>query len=464
MQSLNVETNFLGDLDLSAFAFGFELKGGESSVVVNLTGTLGFLFRQTYTMDNNDCDDDDDSLHNKVSVAFIGNSMLYFNDFPRFFEKITHHHVVQNSCLHGGGSIASLLLEGNAMYPQFQTPNALLGHDVHGNPIYDYGACTVPQLLLGWDDRLHDPGYAQTIDQMNNQSNPCRHDWPYFEYALETFGNKHHSPCTSAHQRHSHPATSSSSVLAETATKHWDFVVINDNTRNPAQAGTRARALATLEQFYVPWFLETGATPVFLWTHAYIPAVPDPDTGVGVCGSDIVTVTDANGTTTTTTTPVRDMTGLQDVANFTSLTRVGYQAYVDLLAPYLPAHQHPRIAPVGLAFLAVHEENYEIWQKLFHCDGLHASPSGTFLQGCIIHYTLFGTMPDHDFVVRRDMSMLWKQARMMQHYWEPPNPFPDRETAEYLYKVAERVMKGYVPKSFINYQNGEVAATGAPSK
>jgi hypothetical protein len=46
----------------------------------------------------------------------------------------------------------------------------------------------------------------------------------------------------------------------------------------------------------------------------------------------------------------------------------------------------------------------------------------------------------------------------MQHAWEPPNPFPDLRTAKYLYSVAERVMKeGYVPKSFISYQNGEVA-------
>jgi hypothetical protein len=354
---------------------------------------------------HNDSFADDDSL---TSVAFLGNSMFYFNDFPRFFEEISHGTIVQNSCLHGGASISSLLIEGNAMYPLFKTRKAILGKDDKGNMIYDYGACTVQQLLLGWDDRLGDPGNAQPEKQDLNMTNPCDEDAAYLEYAIETFGGS----------------------IPKTA---WDFVLINDNTQNPARSESRAHALETLERFHVPWLLEKGATPVFLWTHAY----------------------------SVESTEVRNMTGLEDVANFTSLTRVGYQAYVDLLNLYLPAKQAPRIAPVGLAFLVVYEENYELWKKLFHCDHIHASPSGTFLQGCVIHYTLFGNMPNHDWVVRENMASLWKRARMMQHAWEPPNPFPDQATAKYLYRVAERVMKeGYIPKSFINYQDGEVAYEG----
>ena len=152
------------------------------------------------------------------------------------------------------------------------------------------------------------------------------------------------------------------------------------------------------------------------------------------------------------------MTGLEDIANFTSLTGVGYRAYVDLLTTYLPVEQTPRIAPVGLAFLVVHEENYKLWTQLFHCDNLHASPSGSFLQGCIVYYTIFGEMPNKNVVLRHNMASLWSRARMMQHAWEPANPFPDLITATYLYRVAERVMvEGYIPKSYINYTNGEVA-------
>jgi hypothetical protein len=347
----------------------------------------------------------DDSL---TSVAFLGNSMFYFNDFPRFLEEISQGTIVQNSCLHGDASISSLLVEGNAMFPQFKTRKAILGKDDEGNTIYDYGACTVPQLLLGWDDRLGDPGYAQPELDLNN-TNPCREDAAYLEYAIETFG---------AYNVSSIPKTA------------WNFVVINDNTRNPAKSMTRARELQTLERFYVPWLLKTGATPVFLWTHAY----------------------------SIESSEKRNMTGLEDVANFTSLTRVGYQAYVDVLNLYLSANQTPRIAPVGLAFLVVYEENYELWKTLFHCDHVHASPSGTFLQGCVIYYALFGKMPSQDWILRENMASLWKRARMMQHAWEPPNPFPDQATAKYLYRVAERVMiEGHMPKSFINYQNGEVA-------
>jgi hypothetical protein len=197
-----------------------------------------------------------------------------------------------------------------------------------------------------------------------------------------------------------------------------------------------------LERFYVPWLLETGSTPVFLWTHAYSPKY-----------SCKVQYLD--------TTYLRNMTGLglEDIANFTSLTQVGYQTYVDLLTSYLPSMQAPRIAPVWLVFLVVHEENHKLWKTLFHCDNLHASPSGSFLQGCIIiYYTLFGTMPNKNVVLRLNMASLWKRARMMQHAWEPPNPFPDLATATYLYRVAERIMlEGHVQKSFINYENGEVA-------
>jgi hypothetical protein len=157
------------------------------------------------------------------------------------------------------------------------------------------------------------------------------------------------------------------------------------------------------------------------------------------------------------------MSGLEDVAIFTSLTHVGIRAYVDLLGSHLPPAQHPRIAPVGLAFLVVYEEDIELWKTLFHCDNLHASPSGSFLQGCVVHHALFGAMPDRRVALGdggdadATIASLWKRARMMQHAWEPPNPLPDADTAEYLYRVAERVtMEGHVPKSFINYQNGEM--------
>lgn len=341
--------------------------------------------------------------------------MFYFNDFPRFLEEMSGYQITQDSCLHGGANIASLLMEGNGMYPQFETNTSVVG-TYHNQTVYDYGACTVPQLLLGWDDRLQDPGYAQPEDQNSTSiKNPCREDSNYLEYAIQ----KYKYARTTKHR----------------APRKWDFALINDNTRNPARASTRALALETLERFHVDWFLKTGVTPVFLWTHAY----------------------------TVNSTEHRNMTGMDDVAIFTSLTYVGYKQYAQLLELYLPEAQKPRIAPVGLAFLTVYEENVDLWEKLFHSDHIHASPSGTFLQGCVIYYTLMGRMPDKNIVLRHDMASLWHRARMMQHAWEPENPFPDKETAAYLYRIAERIMvEGHVPKSFIDYQNGEVVDEGQP--
>jgi hypothetical protein len=60
-------------------------------------------------------------------------------------------------------------------------------------------------------------------------------------------------------------------------------------------------------------------------------------------------------------------------------------------------------------------------------------------------------MPNKNVVLRLNMALLWKRARMMQHSWEPPNPFPDLATATYLYQVAKRIMvEGHVPTLFIN--------------
>jgi len=364
--------------------------------------------------------------------------MLYFNDFPRFFEEISGGQggsvvVRQDSCLHGGASIASLLLEGNLMHPQFETTEAIIpgNDDAGGHALHDYGACTVPQLLLGRDDRLVDPGYPVAppsgTDAYN--SNPCRTDLAYREYAIEKFGNESYIPRGGGG---------------------------GGFARNPARRSTRAHALQILERHYVPWLLETGSVPVFLWTHAYVPDY--------ACGEKNAT-RNAPSPPPPPPPPPRNMSGLEDVAIFTSLTHAGIRAYVDLLGSHLPPAQHPRIAPVGLAFLVVYEEDVELWKTLFHCDNLHASPSGSFLQGCVVHHALFGTMPDRRVALGdgggddadATIASLWKRARMMQHAWEPPNPLPDADTAEYLYRVAERVtMEGHVPKSYIDYQNGEM--------
>ena len=124
---------------------------------------------------------------------------------------------------------------------------------------------------------------------------------------------------------------------------------------------------------------------------------------------------------------------------------------------FLPALR--RIAASGLAFLAVFEQNVDLWHGLFHnADHLHASPLGSFLQGLCMYHALFGKLPSKDQVVKTHMETFWQTARMMQHAWEAPNPFPTRRQAALLYDIAEQVLEqGYVPTSFVNYTHGEVA-------
>jgi hypothetical protein len=152
------------------------------------------------------------------------------------------------------------------------------------------------------------------------------------------------------------------------------------------------------------------------------------------------------------------MGGLGTVAVFTSLTHYGYEVYADQLQQYLPTSQRPRVAPVGIAFLVVWEENFNMWQRLFHVDEIHSSPLGTYLQGCVVHHTLFGKLPDQATALRGDMSRLWHDARRFQPGTHRTDSFPTYDEATYLYHVAHRVVVDkYVPRSFMRFSHGEAA-------
>lgn len=102
------------------------------------------------------------------------------------------------------------------------------------------------------------------------------------------------------------------------------------------------------------------------------------------------------------------------------------------------------------------EENYALWQRLFHVDQIHASPLGTFLQGCVVHHTLFDKMPRPDVALRKDLSALWNEARRFQPGEHRRSPFPTQDEAHYLYDVATRVVRYHViPRTLTLYKNGE---------
>ncbi len=328
-------------------------------------------------------------------------SLQYFNDLPRFLEGVSQGHLKQKSCLHGDASLTRILETGSGVYGKFNTTKAL-----NSDGVYDFGACTVKQLLFGRDEDLEQQVWnhvnTSEFSLKDDGLNPCLQDPSYLKYLDD------HT----------------------IQPPKFDFILINDNTRNPGRAETREAGLRILEQKYVPWFLETGATPVFFDTHAY-------------------------------STPLRNTSDFVDIPTFTSLTYEGYRQYHALVSQLLPASQAPRLAPVGLAFLTVYEEDMHVWRRLFHnFDHLHASPAGTFLTAAVIHFTLFGEMPEKRAMIPQDRNFaaLWENARVMQEADQPPNPFPTFAEAVYLYDVADRVArKRHLPKSLILYQNGEAA-------
>jgi hypothetical protein len=334
-----------------------------------------------------------------VHVAFLGNSVQYYNDFPRFMEVISSDHIVQNSCMHEDATIVNLLQSGNGMLKKFNTNNARIGGS--SSKLFDYGACTVHQLLFGYDRFLYknwknnnaSSSNSDYTGAYNDGLNPCYADSNYLTYVTKQFKEN--------------PV-------------QWDYVVMNDNTMSPGLYKSRQQSLASLTKTYANWFTKIGATPVFLDTPAYWSSF-------------------------------RNLSIFVDVPTFTSVTYEGYRKYALALGKKIPAKQKPRIAPVGIAYLTVWEDNYEMWTNLFHYDGIHASPHGTYLQGCVVYHTLFGRMPDPTVALPESISTLFSRARRLQPPSQHRRDWPTRADARYLYSVAKKVSKGYKPASFITY-------------
>lgn len=135
-----------------------------------------------------------------------------------------------------------------------------------------------------------------------------------------------------------------------------------------------------------------------------------------------------------------------DIPTFTSRLYQGYQQYAEILQLQLPQSQAPRIAPVGLAFLLIYEENYSFWKtQLFGQDNYHPSPAGTYLAGCVIYATLFGRLPPID--IYSSAASMWDHAREMQ-FSGPDLPLPSKDTAIYLRWIAKRVtLRGHLPNT-----------------
>eukprot|EP00537_Pseudo-nitzschia_pungens_P009239 CAMPEP_0172380010 /NCGR_PEP_ID=MMETSP1060-20121228/70218_1 /TAXON_ID=37318 /ORGANISM="Pseudo-nitzschia pungens, Strain cf. cingulata" /LENGTH=307 /DNA_ID=CAMNT_0013107755 /DNA_START=336 /DNA_END=1259 /DNA_ORIENTATION=+ len=265
-----------------------------------------------------------------ISVAFVGNSLAFVNDLPRVVETMSEGQIAkQDSCLHGRLTVTELLETGNGMY-YFWADDDSDRSDNDGFP--DFGACSVPQLLLGYDEGIADDNFEDyyTIDGLN----PCFEDPDYLEYATATRS----------------PENDESSN--KDSASRWDYVVINDQSMHPAVYYDRMESASTLLTVYVPMLNASNSIPILYQTWGY-------------WREDI------------------DMTGFVDVPTFTTRLREGYEYYSAILTEALPRHLTPRIAPVGSAFLVVWEENLSVWNRLFGEDLYHPSPHGVDVCGCV---------------------------------------------------------------------------------
>lgn len=263
----------------------------------------------------------------EIRVAFLGNSILYFNDCPRVLERMLETRfakVKQNSCLRGGTSILELWIQGNGMTSKFATGQP------RSNGTYDIGAPSVQALLH------------------NNQ---------------------------------------------------WDFCIINDFTQGPARAETREESKLMLQRCYAPLFRKCRAIPIILLTAAY-------------------------------RKPIRGTHDLGNVEEWTKSLEVGCQEYVEVLSNELPEAQAPLLAPVGNAYLKIHSDDLELWEKLFYRDNFHPSPHGTWLQACVLYCTILGEAPPtYD-------PNIWHTCRYMQRLYKQPSPLPTIEETHILRQYA----------------------------
>jgi hypothetical protein len=300
-----------------------------------------------------------------ISIAFCGNSMLYFNDCPRFMEQMitvgqSPVSVVQNSCLRGGATLTSLYQHGNGMSVKFATPPATYNLTEILSVSKNRTCTTSPD-----DELVHakvDSATAGTTES--------------YDIGADT-------------------------VLDMLQSTSWDYVILNDYTQGPARMKSRKETLRTLIEKYVPLFGKNNNTtivPIVVQTPAYKQA------------------------------GLKDSEDLGDFISFTNRLAEGVKSYVDTLKQ--AGITESRVAPVGEAYRYLHNNDKQLWKRLYSWDHFHPSPYGTWLQACVIYCTMFDQCPPPY------NETWWKYSRYMQPPDEKPLPKPTAEEAKELRRIA----------------------------
>ena len=330
----------------------------------------------------------------ELNVAFVGNAYLFVNDIPRVMEAISDNHIRQQSVIHAtAGSLAKMLLTGSGMFKQWRTEEAFLLNytNSYGNneTIYDYGLCTVAQILLGYDQILTYGNIGGAY--FNDYKNPCIMDYSYKEYVDMLLYNDNQTYA------------------------NWDYIVLVDQTKRMAFEDARQETIYSLANAYGPLLNASGAIPVIVDTHSFW----SEDT---------------------------NMTGLESVEHFQSLIYDGVEEYVNALASVLPSWQYPVVAPIGIAYLTIYEERRSLWEKLFITDNMHSSVHGSYLFACVLYATMYGHLPDRTRTVSK-VEYLFADSRKLVGKLD----YPTENEAYYYRNVARRVaLRGYIPSSLRN--------------
>jgi hypothetical protein len=68
----------------------------------------------------------------------------------------------------------------------------------------------------------------------------------------------------------------------------------------------------------------------------------------------------------------------------------GYEHYASLITT---SDRKPIIAPVGRAFGLIHDEDYNLFYRLYDPDATHPSALGTYLAACVVYASVTGASP-----------------------------------------------------------------------
>jgi hypothetical protein len=397
--------------------------------------------------------ENDSSSHNSnkscpvktISMAFCGNSMLYFNDSPRLLEfmitlaqpsivgvggaatesgggaadgedtgadagvsddtydRNSNHgnsnvpqqiQVVQDSCLRGGATLSSLYTHGNGMTTKFQTPAAQIQ--------LSQLISTLPKQLFSTNANLI----------CTNDANNSVNDNKPTETTTKPSLDSAHS------QSHSHTKSSSSSsslhydIGSHTVQKmlqsrtNWDFIILNDHTQGPARLSSRKQTQRTLRTKYIPLILQQQQTKDK--SHTKVITIQTP---------------------AYQKEKIKDSDDLGNFVHFTDLLAEGTAAYVQTLRDAGLTNAH--VAPVGEAYRYIYNTNRTLWNLLYSWDHFHPSPYGTYLQICVLYCIMFQQCLPIDY-----NEHYWSYSRYMQPIDEEPLPKPTLEEAKELRRVA----------------------------